>query len=123
MKLLSDYFKIQKEIYEYFGYEENYRVIPLDDHTDYYWNITGEGYGGQVLFAIDINNVFDGTDDDGYSSEIYTQRFLKKWVYRAEDYTMICIDTHVDGNKFIAVFDNAKYVTEDSDIEQKGQEV
>lgn len=47
-----------------------------------------------------------------YSNEIYTQRFLPKWVYRGKDYTMICVDTHTDGNKFLQIFDNSKEIRE-----------
>ena len=110
MKLLDQYFKLQKEIYDYFGYNEDWVVIPLDDNRGYYWYLTGEGHGDEVKYAADKINLFDGTEDDGYSSEIYTQRFLPKWVYRGEEFTMVCIDTHTDGNKFLAVFDNSKEV-------------
>lgn len=33
MKLLAQYFQIQQQIFDYFGYAENWRVIPLDDQT------------------------------------------------------------------------------------------
>ncbi len=33
-------------------------------------------------------------------------------VYRGQDYTMISVDTHVDGNKFLQIFDNKKEVKE-----------
>jgi len=45
-----------------------------------------------------------------YRNDIYTQRFLSKWVYRGEDYTMICVDTHTDGNKFLQIFNNKKEI-------------
>lgn len=45
-----------------------------------------------------------------YECQIYTQRFLPKWVYRADELTMICVDTQTDGNKFLMIFDNAKEV-------------
>ena len=108
MELLDKYFEIQKQIYAHFGYVEDWVVIPLDDCREYFWHLTGEGSGDEVKFAKEEKNLFDGTEQDGYSDEIYTQRFLKKWVYRADDYTMICVDTHTDGNKFLRIFDNAK---------------
>jgi hypothetical protein len=110
MKKLDEYFKLQKEIYEYFGYKEDWVVIPIDDGRNYYWHLEGEGSGDSVLFAEDKNNLFDGTDKDGYSNEIYTQRFLPKWVYRGKEYTMVCVDTHTDGNKFLQIFDNKKEI-------------
>ena len=104
MKLLDDYFKIQKELYDYFGYVENWRVIPVDDATEYYWTTDNHSF---VNFAVTEEELFDGSGYH-YSNEIYTQRFLSRWVYRAEDYTMICVDTHTDGNKFLQIFDNKK---------------
>jgi len=107
-KLLDQYFDLQKQIFDYFGYVEDWREIPIDDAREYFWHLTGEGHGDGVKFAREEKNLFEGTMDDGYSNEIYTQRFLPKWVYRGKDYTMICVDTHTDGNKFLQIFDNAK---------------
>ena len=109
MKTLKDYFNLQKKVYDYFGYAEDWRVIPLEDATDAYWHLTGEGSGDSVCFS--PKKEFD---DEGclYMNRVYTQRFLPKWVYRGEDYTMVCVDTHVDGNKFLQVFDNSKEVKE-----------
>jgi len=104
MDLLDRYFEIQKQIYDHFGYVEDWVEIPLDDCREYFWHLTGEGPGDKVEFAKEENNLFD----DGYSDEICTQQSLKKWVYRADDYTMVCVDTHTDGNKFLRIFDNAK---------------
>ena len=108
MELLDKYFEIEKQIYAHFGYVEDWVAIPLDDCREYFWHLTGEGHGDEVKFAKEEKNLFEGTKEDGYSNEIYTQRFLPKWVYRAADYTMICVDTHTDGNKFLRIFDNAK---------------
>jgi len=109
MKLLDDYFKLQKEIHDHFGYVEDWVAIPLDDARDYVWKING-GDEGEVIFADSIEQLNDEEAGDYYSNEIYTQRFLPKWVYRSEDYTMICVDTHTDGNKFLQVFDNSKEI-------------
>jgi hypothetical protein len=121
MQLLDDYFKLQEQIYRYFGYVEDWVVIPLDDATDVYWHLTGEQDGEayycydkenlEKLIAADMHLDGEGVDgDDVYSDEIYTQRFLPKWVYRGQDFTMVCVDTHTDGNKFLRVFDNVKEV-------------
>lgn len=42
MKILDEYFKLQKEIYKYFGYVEDWVVIPIDDKRDFYWSLEGE---------------------------------------------------------------------------------
>ncbi len=109
MKLLKQYFKLQQEIFEYFGYVEDWKVIPLDDQTDQYWllkqNKDGQGY---VVFYSEplTQEILDG--GLYYCNSIYTQRHLPKWVYRGEEYTLICVDTQTDGNFFLTVFSNNK---------------
>ncbi len=41
MKLLKEYFELQTKIHDYFGYEEDWKVIPLEDSTDFYWCCDG----------------------------------------------------------------------------------
>lgn len=108
MKKLDDYLKLKKEIFTYFGYVEDWRVIPIDDAREYFWNLNGEGTGNTVRYASTITDLNDEEAGHYYENEIYTQRFLPKWVYRGEEYTMICVDTHTDGNKFLQIFDNTK---------------
>lgn len=109
MELLDKYADIKRQICEYFGYTEDYVVIPIEDRREYFWNITGEGYGDVVKYHENRDVLFT---DNRYEDSIYTQRFLKKWVYRGNEFTMICVDTHVDGNKLLAIFDNSKEVKE-----------
>ena len=109
MKLLDFFFYTKQYIFDYFGYVEDYAVIPLDDATEYYWQIIGgDGAGGVVRYG-PTEEILE-TVGDYFEDEIYTQRFLPKWVYRGEDYTMICCDPKVDGNKFLRSFDNCKEV-------------
>ena len=37
MKLLQDYFAIQKEVHDYFGYVEDWVVIPVEDSRECFW--------------------------------------------------------------------------------------
>ncbi len=117
MKLLDDYFKTQNEIFDYFGYREDWRVIPIDDSREMFWQLDGEG-PGEVLYSQTAERLKagrEGEDSPGealYANEIYTQRHLPKWVYRGKDFTMVCVDTHTDGNQFLQIFDNAKEVKE-----------
>lgn len=50
MKLIDDYFELQRQIFEHFGYVEDWRVLPLSDARSYYWRLDGEG-PGKVCFA------------------------------------------------------------------------
>lgn len=110
-KTLSAYFALQQEIYDHFGYVEDWVAIPLQDQTEYSWFLIGDGPGTVVYSTKPFT---EATMTDGaaiYGSPIYTQRHLPKWVYRAADYTMVCENTQTDGNKFLSVFDNALEVT------------
>lgn len=123
---LDEYFALVKEIHDEFGYKEDWVVIPLDDQRGSYWQLSGEGRGHEVTWATTPDDLrlwldAEASDDpdawkalpeglDVWSAEIYTQRFLPKWVYRTDELTMVCVDTHTDGNKFLMIFDNAKEV-------------
>ena len=96
MKLLDAYFALQSEIYAYFGYEEDWAVIPLDDCREMYWNCNGES----VAFATSEAELVDGGDF------VNAVHHLPRWIYYGKDYTMIVVDTQTDGNKFLQVFSN-----------------
>lgn len=96
--LLKQHNEIIEQIHDYFGYNENWTVLPIDDSTQYYWKLTDSG----VQF-------YENQDDDDDNS--YSNEFLHgsvEDVYRTEAYTMIAVDTHCDGNKFLQIFDNSK---------------
>lgn len=99
MKMLDDYFKLQEKIYDYFGYKEDWVVIPFEDRRNFFWHV-GEDF---VKYA---HNTEDFLTGDFYEDEIYTLRFLPKYIYRSDGYTMICVYTHTDGIKFLAIYDN-----------------
>lgn len=111
MELLKQYNRTRQELFDYFGYVEDWVVIPVDNATMYYWQLSGEGRGDEVFFA-DTLEELKSNSGNFCSNEIYTQRFLPKWVYRGADYTMVVVDTHTDGNKFLQIFDNSKEVKE-----------
>jgi hypothetical protein len=109
--ILNTYFDAQKELFDYFGYVEDWKVIPLDNQTGNYWMICGPEnlnstrvVWSQKSFTKELLEA--GTEI--YSGVIYTQRFLPKWVYRGKDYTMIAIDTQCDDNKMLMIFENEK---------------
>jgi hypothetical protein len=112
-ELIDQYFDLEGKVHEYFGYKEDWRAIPMDDARDYFWCLDGEG-PGRIAYAETEEKLREGLETesgDYYQDDIYTQRFLPKWVYRGPDYTMIACDPHVDGNKFLRIFSNANEVT------------
>ena len=106
MNILDNYFELQQKIYDYFGYQEDWLVIPIEDRREYVWVLNEQG--GTVGFAKEPITEDLMEKGEYYEDEIFTYRHLSKWVYEAEDYTMILVDTHTDGNKFLAIFSNAK---------------
>lgn len=104
-------FELIDEVHEYFGYKEDWAVIPLQDSREFYWTLYEEANGGgHVRFAGDIETLKDEDSGHYFEDMIYTQRFLSKWVYRTEKHTMVSVDTRTDGNKFLRIFDNEKEI-------------
>lgn len=105
--LLLEYFAAKQKIHDAFGYRADWREIPLDDMTDVFWWL-----GPDEVYWNDTQPSREDVENNAgeYSAEIYTQRFLPRWVYPAETHTMVSADTHCDGNKFLMIFDNSRYV-------------
>ena len=103
MKILKEYFAKEKEIHDYFGYDEGWGVLPICDSTDYWWCLNGQ----EVRFGDTKEDVLG---DGGYSNEIYNSRMIEKNTYRKPDYTMIAVDTRCDGNQSLQIFDNRKEI-------------
>lgn len=103
---IDSYFKLQNEIFAYFSYVEDWRILPIDDSRKYFWRLNQNAAGGgDVQFSETEDELFS---EGRYVHEIYTQRHLPRWVYEGEQLTMIVVDTHMDGNKLLQIFDNAK---------------
>lgn len=114
--VLNDYQDSLDAIHKYFDYKEDWVRIPLENMTNQHWMLIegsdGSGRGRVVYFDHPFTEdvIVDGAI---YSGSIYTQRFLPKWTYRGKDYTMISVDTHTDGNKFLMIFDNTLECTDE----------
>lgn len=123
-KAIDKYFSLFDDICKWFGYVEDWKVIALDDRRNRYWTLKGDGskHSDEVWFCNDrhtqeilASNGFDCDDErcktkNIYQFNIYTQRFLPKYIYRTEEHTMICVDTGCDGNKYLSIFDNEKEI-------------
>lgn len=108
-KQMDTYFDLQEMIFVYFGYIEDWKVIPLVDHRDDYWLLDQNDDGsGEITYYENRLTEQILKDGDCYSAVIYTQRFLRKWVYRGEEYTLVCMDTQCDDNKWLGIFSNSK---------------
>lgn len=114
-ELLTTYFESKLKVHEAFGYHSDWVEIPLDDRREMYWMLVGgEGMGASCVWSpqpLTVKSIEEGSVI--YSGHIYTQRFLKKWVYRTATHALISVDTQTDGNKFLMVFDVAKECTDE----------
>lgn len=102
MKALDDYFNAKKLVHEYFGYAQDWVEIPLSDQRDAFWRIEDD-----TLHYADSEDDLKNEEGEYYTASIWHQRFLPKWVYPGADFTLVCVDTHCDGNKYLYVLSNA----------------
>jgi len=105
MDLVENYFKLREEVFESFGYQENWRAFPMEDRRMFLWYL--DESGTEVSYAAKKED-FNERVGNYYSDEVYKYRHLKERVYRNEKYTMILVDTHMDGNILLHIFDNEK---------------
>lgn len=106
MKLLDEEQRIRQEIFDYFGYKEDWKVLPFDDGREFYWFLDGD----EVRFNPSKVDLLQDDNDTGYSNVIWNYRHLPKQEYRGEKYTMLIVDTQTDDNKFLQIFDNTKKI-------------
>lgn len=116
---VKKYFELEEEIFQYFGYREDWVKIPIEEHLNDYWFVTGEKSSSDhcVWSPAKFDEASIESGSTIYSGTLYTQRFLPKWVYRTEGHTMVVVDTHTDGNKFLMLFDNEKECKDNALIE------
>lgn len=107
MSLLNNYFDIQNQIYKYFGYEETWRTLPINDNRQHYWCL--DEHSSTIHWA-DSEQELTTKTGNSYSGEIYKDACHLKSIYRGKNYTMVLVDTHAYGNQWMAIFDNAKEV-------------
>jgi len=116
---LDRFFEARAAIFTHVGYVEDWCVLPIDDSRDQFWAID-EHEREWVKFSPKREAIaywIAGHDDEYgpygnecYENAIYTQRHLKKWVYRGAELTLVVVDTQTDGNKFLQIFRNTNEV-------------
>ncbi len=110
-KLIDSFFEFQQIVHDFFGYVEDWVAIPIEDSRDYFWMI--DERSGWLRYAETKEHILDVEAGEYYEDEIYEQRFLPKYVYCVDHYTMVSVDTHTDGNKFLRILDNDNKISLD----------
>lgn len=106
---LAQYNEAEDKLHELFGYEQQWRLFPIEDHTEDWWmDLRTKFAWAEKPFSDPL--IIEGSEH--YSGEVYTYRHLKDFVFRAETHTMALIDTNCDGNIILMVFDNTKECTD-----------
>lgn len=99
MKLLDDYYKAKKEIYEYFGCDITHFF--LDDSREFYWSLDGD----QVSFGETPEEI------EMYANELCYSRECGNRVFRKDDYTLLLVTDSFNDNT-AQIFDNSKEIKE-----------
>lgn len=107
MKSLDTYLKLQQEIYDYFGYKEEWHIFPIDDNRGRYWQLEGTEFSGTISYADKLEGL-NNESLEYYQGRIYNYGHLPKWVYRGKEYTLIVVDTGCDFNVLLMIFSNDK---------------
>lgn len=102
MKMLDEYFNLEHQILDYFGYVQGWRVYPLEDSRGYYWMVVGNPGAMQVVTSktpFTEESIVKGVD-------IASSLIVNDTILRKEGFTMIPSDTSSDGNIFCTILDN-----------------
>lgn len=104
MKLLKDYFELQKQIHEYFGYVEKVgHSLQIEDCTDYFWKLESD----EVCFA---NSIEDLINEEGsfFKDEYFTK--VNKHILETDKYTAVCIRSCDFNGNYLCIYDNSKRI-------------
>jgi hypothetical protein len=118
-QIVDDYETLKILIFQHVGYKEDWKAIPLSDDREMFWNVD-KAERERIKFSpkkealeywlADNDDEYGSYGDCLYENQIYTQRFLPKWVYRGAELTIVCADTQTDGNKFLMILSNDKEI-------------
>ena len=94
-----------KQILDYFSFKNDaLRACPLHDCRQMFWCINGSQtiYYANSEADLELRNLPKCTVLDNPLST------FSKWVYEADDFTMIVLDTQADFNVSLSIFNNNK---------------
>lgn len=104
--LLNRYQEIEQQIYNYFGYKEDWSKFCIDDCTEYFW------YFGKCedVFYCNARNKEEAKKIILIGIESYSCRIINNHIYKKNDLTLMLLNTECDGNIFLSIFDNSKEI-------------
>ena len=107
--ILQNFISARDALYEHCGYREDWITFPINSETiDRVWNIQNETHVRWANTEEKLANVDAG---EYYSAELVKHRFFEgKSIFRGEDLTLVIGEPHVDGMRWLYVFDSHKEI-------------
>lgn len=102
---LEKYLELEEEIFKEFGYEQTWHRYPIQVETDSYWLVTGLY---NEVYVYSPKPFSKKSIESGKEISSATIQGLSTGMWKTETHTMVLLDTHVDGNIWLFVFDNEK---------------
>jgi hypothetical protein len=115
---LKAFEELKQQIFEAFGYVEDWRAFPLFIELSAHWFLTGEEGEDEIVFSpTPFTTELIESGEQIFSAYVYSYRHLNKYVYRTDTHTMVLADPRSDLNIFLYVFDNKNQCTDEGLIE------
>jgi len=108
-EILNGFFNLRRDIKHYFGYEDDWEMLPLDDERDMYWMLV-EGKSPFVVYSEAPLTPKTISEGEFCFGPVFDHRKTRRTAYRRDDLVAVPVDTQTDGNKFLMIFDTAKEV-------------
>ena len=107
MKLIKDYEKALRAIYNHVGFVENWVEWPLKDLTDKYWGVSEES---KKVYYANTKQELEDQRGSYWIDGLYEHHLYKKWIYEGKAFTMIFCYREYDIMSWFKLFDNNKRV-------------
>jgi hypothetical protein len=105
-----------QNVFKHISYEEGWRVLPLDDQRDMFWNVgRHDATADKVKFCPTKEKLLEWLKHEDDSGDCYANEILRSGIHRGAEITGIEVDTHTDGNKFLMLLRNENEVHEDDE--------
>jgi hypothetical protein len=116
-KLLDNFIEARDALYAHCGFKEDWVTFPINpEPLGSVWRVDRETpteANGSVHWANDEAKLNDEAEGDFYSAELLKHRFFDgKSVFRGADLTLVIGEPHVDGMRWLYVFDSHKEIKE-----------
>jgi hypothetical protein len=114
-KLLDDFISARDALYAHCGFKEDWITFPIEaGNLESFWMVPNEELpNSPVRWAKDEKTLLDPNSEEYYSADLVKHRFFNgKSVFRGEDLTLVIGEPHVDGMRWLYVFDSHKEIKE-----------